>query len=409
MVTPPLVTLSPIMFPALLLLSSTSLAGSTGSYRAAVVQFAPKRVPPGAHTRDAALSMQLANVDRMGKWMAAAKANGSNIVVFPESAIGSCPGKNTNAEGWTRDSILPFLETVPQPTSPPTVLCDDVAAHSLSPVSARLSCLARQHRIVAVFDLGDVQTCAAAPVAGGCREDGRAQFNTAVAFDADGSLLEKYHKHHLYKEEGWFDIDANTTRRGRFTPKGLGIPFGMFICYDIMFEKSEPDSVTNFVFPTFWGPEGAVREQQRWSRQHGANLLAANIGGLGTTGFGIYSAGQALVSYEDVKQTAVDKMLVHDVPLLEPRWAASATVEVVTDAFSQQACPKGESTLTLEMIPGTGASGGAGVASCLDGSPIGFSIHKTKNASHANDWQLYFQGGGWDHHNPAPKSSAHTI
>eukprot|EP01051_Picozoa_sp_SAG22_P006002 SAG22_NODE_378_length_11517_cov_26.335523_1_plen_351_part_00 len=296
--------------------------GGPGSYRAAVVQFAPARVPSARTlSKLEARAMQMKNVDRMSGWMAKAAANRSQIVVFPESAIGSCPGPNTDAEGWTRDSILPFLEPIPVPTVPPTVLCDDPEAHATSPVTARLSCLARQHRIAAVFDLGDLQRCGAggglAPVAGGCREDGRAQFNTAVAFDADGGLLEKYHKHHLFKEQGWFDVDANLTRKGRFTPS-FGVEFGLFICYDITFERAEPDAVTNFAFPTFWGLEGAAAEQQRWSKAHAVNLLAANIGGLGTSGFGIYSAGAALARYVDPMKRAVDKMLVADVPLRRP-------------------------------------------------------------------------------------------
>ena len=175
-----------------------------------------------------------------------------------------------------------------------------------------------------MFDLGDVQKCADAPVTGGCRADGRAQFNTAIAIDADGSLLEKYHKHHLYKEQGWFDVDANLTKKGRFTPS-FGVEFGLFICYDIEFERTEPaDGVVNFAFPTFWGAEGAVQEQQHWSKQHSVNLLAANIGGTGTSGFGIYSAGQALASYEDPNKRAVDKMLVADVPA-RPRQETAPT------------------------------------------------------------------------------------
>ena len=55
-------------------------------------------------------------------------------------------------------------------------------------------------------------------------------------------------------------------------------------------------------------------------------------------------------------------------------------------------CPSGDSELTKVMLPGTGGGHGA---SCLDGSPAGFYIQRTANASHANDWQLYFQGGGW--------------
>eukprot|EP01045_Picozoa_sp_COSAG04_P024326 COSAG04_NODE_3020_length_3270_cov_2.515295_4_plen_203_part_00 len=186
--------------------------------------------------------------------MAAAKANGSDIVVFPESAIGSCPGPDTDDEGWTRDSILPYLEPVPTPTSPPTVLCDlGPAARAAAPVSTELSCLARQHRIAAVFgapdrlrasflaglryprrcrcvaDLGDVQPCSGGagggggvPVKGGCRADGRAQFNTAVAFDSDGALLEKYHKHHLFKEQAWFRRRRRPDAEGPLRASRLG-------------------------------------------------------------------------------------------------------------------------------------------------------------------------------------------
>ena len=53
-------------------------------------------------------------------------------------------------------------------------------------------------------------------------------------------------------------------------------------------------------------------------------------------------------------------------------------------------CHAGYSSLQLEMLPE-----GFGNSACLDGSPVGFWLQKTTNASHANDWQLYFQGGGW--------------
>eukprot|EP01059_Diplonema_ambulator_P007236 TRINITY_DN16728_c0_g1_i1.p1 TRINITY_DN16728_c0_g1~~TRINITY_DN16728_c0_g1_i1.p1 ORF type:complete len:443 (+),score=93.28 TRINITY_DN16728_c0_g1_i1:145-1329(+) len=32
---------------------------------------------------------------------------------------------------------------------------------------------------------------------------------------------------------------------------------------------------------------------------------------------------------------------------------------------------------------------------CLDGTPTGFNYKITNNASHAGDWMIYFQGGGW--------------
>ena len=34
-------------------------------------------------------------------------------------------------------------------------------------------------------------------------------------------------------------------------------------------------------------------------------------------------------------------------------------------------------------------------AVCLDGTDAGFYIQLATDPAHANDWQLYFQGGGW--------------
>ena len=66
-----------------------------------------------------------------------------------------------------------------------------------------------------------------------------------------------------------------------------------------------------------------------------------------------------------------------------------------TTATMARGCSKGDSEMHLQMIEGSGAAGGTGAPSCIDGSPYGFWIQKTSNSSHANDWQLYFQGGGW--------------
>jgi hypothetical protein len=53
----------------------------------------------------------------------------------------------------------------------------------------------------------------------------------------------------------------------------------------------------------------------------------------------------------------------------------------------------GASRMHLKMLPSTGTPPTG--AACLDGSPIGYYIDLTTNASHVNDWQLFFQGGGW--------------
>ena len=32
---------------------------------------------------------------------------------------------------------------------------------------------------------------------------------------------------------------------------------------------------------------------------------------------------------------------------------------------------------------------------CIDGTPAGYYFVPAANASNKNDWQLYFEGGGW--------------
>jgi len=47
--------------------------------------------------------------------------------------------------------------------------------------------------------------------------------------------------------------------------------------------------------------------------------------------------------------------------------------------------------MTLRMMPDEIANG----AMCLDGTPTGFYFAPASDPKHANDWQIYFQGGGW--------------
>eukprot|EP00038_Savillea_parva_P008712 m.178703 g.178703 ORF g.178703 m.178703 type:complete len:431 (+) comp14602_c0_seq1:70-1362(+) len=47
--------------------------------------------------------------------------------------------------------------------------------------------------------------------------------------------------------------------------------------------------------------------------------------------------------------------------------------------------------MTLHMMPDELANG----AMCLDGTPTGFYYAPASDPKHANDWQIYFQGGGW--------------
>lgn len=81
-------------------------------------------------------------------------------------------------------------------------------------------------------------------------------YNTNVVFDRNGTVISKYRKFNLFGEKGvlkpWkyevvtFDTDFNVT-------------FGMFICFDLMFDHPPLDlvrkGVTDIIFTAHWFSE----------------------------------------------------------------------------------------------------------------------------------------------------------
>jgi hypothetical protein len=116
------------------------------------------------------------------------------------------------ADFTTRNSILPFLEIIPDvnissvissspkflPHQPPIIPCNN-PTYSAQPVLQQSSCLALKYNVILVLDMGDLQPCTPA-TSSDCPADGRFQYNTQVAFSESGQLLAKYHKSHLYYE-----------------------------------------------------------------------------------------------------------------------------------------------------------------------------------------------------------------
>ena len=71
--------------------------------------------------------------------------------------------------------------------------------------------------------------------------------------------------------------------------------------------------------------------------------------------------------------------------------AFSADFDHVT--FGAKLSASGGTPMQLHMMPDKGLKGAGAV--CLDGSDAGFYFAPATNAKNKNDWQLYFQGGGW--------------
>lgn len=179
-----------------------------------------------------------------------------------------------------RDEALSYLEPIPSAGENP---CENHFGESTAPISTLLSCMAKQYNLVVVASMGDVQYCNISADLN-CPSDGRYQYNTQVAFAESGIVLNKYWKEHLYYES-YFNAPIN--QGPKYFDTSFGVRFGMFICFDIIFNTPSLPllynlGVTHFVYSTWWVNTPplmtATQIQQGWSLFFGATLIAANGG-----------------------------------------------------------------------------------------------------------------------------------
>jgi predicted amidohydrolase len=306
---------------------------STPAYRAAVVEFAPKLAPNQSLSDAAAKAHNLENFVGLATFVAAAAANKSDIVVLPEYGItgdgtlGRTASHRAEAlriptardgrqrrqdwQDFTRNGIAPFGEQVPSVGSSP---CGGSAA-ALHPVTSAAACLARKHSIVLVLDLIERVPCAACA-------DGRLQYNTAIALDEHGVLLAKYRKYALFgTEPTYLDRPLGQPSNGTWFDTSFGVRFGLFICYDLLWQMQPRSDLGHFAFPTEWvnaAPGEQASEAQRlWTSAHQRVLLASNYGGWGneSSGSGIWRNGEPLAAFSNPTSDPRSVLLVADVPV----------------------------------------------------------------------------------------------
>ncbi|KAK1338034.1 hypothetical protein QTO34_001141 [Cnephaeus nilssonii] len=181
-------------------------------------------------SQDDALLLMNKNIDILEKAIKQAAEQGAQIIVTPEDAL----------YGWkfTRETIFPYLEDIPDPQVD-WIPCQD--PHS-----------------------------------------GYYQYNTNVVYDAKGQLVARYHKYHLYSEPQ-FDVPEKPELVTFDTAFGR---FGMFTCFDILFHDPAVTLVKDFqvdtiLFPTAWMNVlpllTAIEFHSAWAMGMRVNLLAANI------------------------------------------------------------------------------------------------------------------------------------
>ncbi|NWY29047.1 VNN2 protein, partial [Pheucticus melanocephalus] len=237
-------------------------------YEHAVILPHPTQEPVPASD---ALALMNRNMDVLEGAIKEAAQQGAHIIVTPEDGI----------YGWrfTRESIYPYLEDIPDPAVN-WIPCTDPSRFGPAPVQERLSCMARNNSIYVVANIGDKKPCNSSDPS--CPRDGRYHYNTDVVFDTQGKLVARYHKYNLFRSETQFNYPKEPEAVTFETPFGK---FGIFTCFDILFyepavvlvSKMQVDTV---LFPTAWMNVlpflTAIEFHSAWAMGMGVNLLSAN-------------------------------------------------------------------------------------------------------------------------------------
>ncbi|CAJ1399804.1 unnamed protein product [Effrenium voratum] len=270
----------------------TLLAAAEGrKYTARVVAGNPEVAPSCGSGCDT--SMPPCLVETMAKPIAAAGAEGVDILVFPEAYFGDADLMWSCAPPADSDLLPP--------------VGSQLCRHDKW--WGRLGCLAQQHEVLVVVGLYDWGPCFVTPEpfihrAFPCRGN-LTIFNKALAVGADGRLLAVHHKHHL--AHSLFAKDHISVKRGPLvvnpSPLGLlnddvgapwpvpdvtiftshfGVKFGILICHELNFASPllsmMKEGVRDVIFPTQWGGFGGgfAATQSGFALAHGVNLLSAN-------------------------------------------------------------------------------------------------------------------------------------
>ncbi|XP_061411705.1 biotinidase isoform X2 [Lethenteron reissneri] len=299
--------------------------GARGSwFRAAVSEFvsvaSPSPTEPRSR-REALVHMGM-NVAAMGRQAKLARDKGAQIIVFPEYGLFGF--------GFTRDSILPYLEHVPDPAAIIWNPCLEPDRFPNTEVLRNLSCIARDEGLYVVANMGDVLPCSLDHNTG-CPPDGRFQFNTNVAFSSEGTLVARYRKNNLYFEQA-FDFPPTVEYSIFDTPFAGRI--GLITCFDILFYEPavalvEKHGVRHIAFPTAWIDQlpllTSVQIQRAFAYGLNVTLMASNQHHpeKGMVGSGVYGPDVTVYSYD--AESNEGRLLVADLPVLS---------NVLTDAQS---------------------------------------------------------------------------
>jgi len=246
------------------------------TYVAAVVEYSQETRAP----RDTSTEIVTRNVANYVKYIGEAAEQGADIIVFPEIGLVSYQS------GTSYATPLPNPDDMVNP-------CDDTSSNVTEAIRT-LSCAARSKNIYVVVNVPEVAPC------DNSSSNCSVYYNCNVVFDRNGTIVARYRKFNLFGEAGFSTTpDAEIS----ILDTDFGVKFGIFTCFDLMFEKPAVQlvkewGVTDIIFPTAWFSElpflTAVQAQTSWSYRWDVNFLASgyNEPRVGSAGSGIY-AGRA--------------------------------------------------------------------------------------------------------------------
>lgn len=292
----------------ILAILAVSFKNLNADYVGAVVEHTVYQ-PVDGESNESALSKNIAIYEG---FISLAAKYGVQVLVFPE--FGLTPGPMNE-----RADVYPFIEKIPDPSD--NVLCSD-ASYADRPILQRISCAVQSAQRLVLINMIDNVPCDSATDSN-CPSDGHYQYNTDVLFNEAGQVAAKYHKSHefpslkkAYDEYGVSEVTYKSS---------FGVEFGLFICYDIMFEDPpkvlRSKGITNFLYAVSQGNIGESTIIEPWSKHNNATVLSANLGsGDRKDCSGLIVGGKALSASKyylegDLKASFPDEnMLVATIP-----------------------------------------------------------------------------------------------
>lgn len=151
----------------------------------------------------------------------------------------------------------------------------DLAEPIPGPSTQRLAALARQHKVVLVSSLFE-------------RRAAGLYHNTAVVFDADGSIAGKYRKMHIPDDPGFYEKFYFTPGDLGFTPIDTSVGrLGVLVCWDQWYPEGARlmalAGADLLLYPTAigWDPDDAQDEKNRqrdaWVLSHRGHAVANGL------------------------------------------------------------------------------------------------------------------------------------